>query len=143
MTFSPLLGCFSAFLEVFCGVETPERASVVCVWQGKRKLPPQPSFGSLRTAFRVNANRERLDRGADTPDFSIFTKKVEIPLSYPLEPSLPGLRTAFGSISVRRQPERGCGEIWEKGWKKGSGKLFLGEKERKSRVGRLGRERWR
>ncbi len=76
------------------------------------EIPPQPSLGCLRTAFGVNANRTHLDRGADTPFFPIFTKKVVIHQKDPLEPSLPGLRTEIESNAVRRDLDRGCGGRW-------------------------------
>ena len=69
--------------------------------------PPQPRLGSLRTAFPPNANRPRPDRGADTPVFPIFTKKVGIPLPHPLEPSLGCVRTEIGVNAVRRHLEGG------------------------------------
>ena len=68
----------------------------VCVWKGKERIPPQPGSTSLRTAFHPNARRRHLDRGSDTPFFSIFTKTVGIPLSRPSEPSLGGGRTEIG-----------------------------------------------
>ncbi len=56
----------------------------------------EPSLGSLRTAFEVNANRERPDRGAETPLFR-----------FKIHPSLPPICPLFGtslfSISLYRE----------------------------------------
>ena len=64
-----------------------EGARGECGWglcvsgRGKRKTSPQPGSRSLRTAFEVNANREEVDRGADTPLFG-FKMHPVLPPSY-------------------------------------------------------------
>ena len=57
--------------------------------------------------FDLNARRADLDLGADTPLFAPFYIFVKTLLLLPLEPTFPGVRTAFDLIAVRRLPELG------------------------------------
>jgi len=75
------------------------RAGVFGVWglcvsgRGKRKSAPQPSSGSLRTAFPPNVNRARPDLGAETPVFG-----------FRLSPLLPPIPPLFATSPTPSSP---------------------------------------
>ena len=47
----------------FCGAETPERASVVCVWKGRKKKKGEPSLPGVRTEIGSIAVRRHIEVG--------------------------------------------------------------------------------
>ena len=101
MTFSHLFRRNFVAFGAFRGVETPGRASVVCVWQEKEKKPSATEFTSSSHRVRVNLGAERGEsrfKGEKKGNRYLFGK----------DRKKGGVRTAIESFPVRVCPERGA-----------------------------------
>ena len=102
MPFSPLFWCFSAFFRSFCGVETPGRASVVCVWQEEKKKLPA-------TEIEVSPHRDWGKRGAERGQTRLRGDSGLNRVWGVSAPRLGSARFAFGVKSVREGVVGGAG----------------------------------